>query len=303
LVRWNNPWKLSLFDESPVEMALKGSDGWLYWAQDGMIDDYTGTTRFDEQDLNAWQKLLEARRDWLVARNEKYIFVIAPDKHSIYPEYLPDWLKKGGKPSKLDQFLAHMRAHSTVEILDLRPALIAAKEDGPTYLQTDTHWNNFGAFVAYQQLVRSLQRQMPGLQPLPLEAFDRKHIVERGGDLSICLDQQDDFLETNEVLFAPRPPLLQLTEISCGPNKEQAGTGIIITTNSAAVRKVVVFRDSFGEKWMPFLGLNFLEVIYLRQVEWNKFLLEREKPDVVIDEMVERLFNSRDPQQLLKLDK
>ena len=26
LVRWNNHWKFSLFDESPVEMALKGSE-------------------------------------------------------------------------------------------------------------------------------------------------------------------------------------------------------------------------------------------------------------------------------------
>ena len=46
---------------------------------------------------------------------------------------------------------------------------------------------------------------MPGLKATPLEAFDRKNIVERGGDLSICLDQQDDFLETKEVYALPPP--------------------------------------------------------------------------------------------------
>ena len=53
---------------------------------------------------------------------------------------------------------------------------------------------------------------------------------------------------------------------------------------------------------MPFLGLHFLEVIYLRQVDWNKVVLERVKPEVVIDEMGERLFYNQDPRQLLNLD-
>ena len=267
-----------------------------------MLDNYTGTTRFDEQTLNDWQKLLESRRDWLAARGEKYVFVIAPDKHTIYPEYLPEWVVKSGKPSKLDQLLAHMRAHSTVEVLDLRPALIAAKKSGATYLQTDTHWNDFGAFIAYQQLVQSLQGQLPGMKPLALDAFDRKSLVCRGGDLAVCLGQQDEIQETQAVLFAPRQPLTPLTQIHAGSMGGETGTGAVITRNPDAVGKAVLFRDSFAEAWLPFLGHHFRETIYLRQTGWDKPFLEREKPDVVIDEMVERLFNNQDPRQLLKSD-
>jgi hypothetical protein len=283
-------------------MAMQGRDGWLYWTGDNMLANYRGTARFDEQDLNAWKRLLESRRDWLAKRGGKYIFVIPPDKHSVYPEYLPDWLIKSGQPSKLDQFLAHIRAHSTVEVLDLRPALIAAKAAGTTYLQTDTHWNNFGAFIACQQLVRSLQRQLPGLKPLPLDAFDRKSIVGRGGDLAVCLQQEDEIQETQAVLFVPRLPLSPLSQITAGSNGQPAATGTVITRNPDAAGKAVLFRDSFAEAWIPFLGYHFREVIYLRQPRWNKQFLEREKPDVVIDEMVERLFNNQNPSQLLKSD-
>src|ERR1700677_1316312 len=300
LVRWNNDWKLKLFHESPVSMAIEGRDGWLYWAGDGMLANYEGSTRLDEQELNDWRKLLETRRDWLAARGEKYVFVVAPDKHSIYPEYLPAWVVKSGKPSKLDQLLAHMRAHSTVEVLDLRPALIAAKKAGLAFLQTDTHWNSFGAFFAYQQLVRSLQGQLPGMKPLPLEAFDRKSMVGRGGDLAVCLEQEDVIEETNGMSFAPRSPLSPLRQIDAGSIGQRAGTGAALTRNPDGVGKAVLFRDSFAEAWMPFLGYHFHEVIYLLQPEWNKQLLEREKPDVVIDEMVERLFNNQNPRQLLK---
>jgi hypothetical protein len=302
LVRWNNHWKLKLFNESPVSMAMQGREGWLYWAGDGMLANYEGTTRFDEQELNDWQKLLETRRDWLAARGEKYVFVIAPDKHSVYPEYLPEWVVKSGKPSKLDQLLAHMRAHSTVEVIDLRPALIAAKNAGATYLQTDTHWNTFGAFIACQQLVRSLQGQLPGIKPLLLDAFDRKSIVGPGGDLAVCLEQEDEMQETQEVRFAPRLPLSPLRQINAGPIGQWTGAGAVITRNPDAVGKAVLFRDSFGEAWIPFLGYHFHEAIYFRQTEWNKQLLEREKPDVVIDEMAERLFNNQNPRQLLKMD-
>jgi hypothetical protein len=64
-----------------------------------------------------------------------------------------------------------------------------------------------------------------------------------------------------------------------------------------------LLRDSFADGWIPFLGYHFHEVIYLLQPEWNKPFLEREKPDVVIDEMVQRLFNNQNPSQLLKSDK
>jgi hypothetical protein len=302
LVRWNNLWKLKLFDESPVDMAMKGRDGWLFWAADNMLADYMAPAPFDEQKLNDWQKLLETRRDWLASRGGKYVFVIAPDKQSIYPEYLPDWMVKSGKPSKLDQFLKHMRAHSTVEVLDLRPALIEAKKTWATYLQTDTHWNNFGAFVACEQLVRSLQGQLPGMKPLPLEAFNRTNIVERRGDLTVCLDAHDEIYEKEEVLFAPRLPLLPLIQSNAGSIGQQTGTGAVITRNPDAVGKAVLFRDSFAEKWIPFLGYHFHEVTYFRQTRWNKPFLEHEKPDVVIDEMVERLFNNQDPGQMLKSD-
>ena len=221
---------------------------------------------------------MEARRDWIAARGGKYVFVVAPDKHSIYPEYLPEWVVKSAQPSKLDQLLAHLRAHSSVTVLDLRPALLAAKKSGPTYLQTDTHWNKFGAFIGYQQLMQTLQGQLPGMNPLPLEAFDRKKIVRRGGDLAVCLGQQEEIQETNDVLFVPRPPLTPLIQTDVGSIGEQTGTGAVLTRNPDATGKVVVFRDSFAESWMPFLGYNFREAIYLRQAEWNKPFLEREKP-------------------------
>jgi alginate O-acetyltransferase complex protein AlgJ len=287
LVHWNTQWKHQLFDESPVERVLEGEKGWLYWTGAGAMGNPTGQGRFQERDLVGWQKCLEARRDWLAQRKEKYLFVVAPDKQSIYPEYFPRGRANRRNPDKLDQFLAYMRTHSTVEVVDLRPALIAAKKEGPTYLQTDTHWNNFGAFTACQQLVGALQKQLPGLKPLSLQAFDRKNMVTSGGDLAILLDQQNQMLETRPML-TPRLPLEPLRALQIS----QPGFIAVVTKNPQAQGKAVLFRDSFAEAWEPFLGYDFQEVIYVWKYNWNKELLEREKPEVVIDEIVERNFNT-----------
>jgi alginate O-acetyltransferase complex protein AlgJ len=297
LVHWNTHWKQRLFDESPVSMAMQGRNGWLYWASEGMLENYTGQARFSEADLQNWQKLLEARRDWLAQRGEKYIFVVAPNKETIYPEFLPKWVVKSGQSGKLDQFLAHMRAHSTVPVLDLRPSLLAAKKDGPTYFRTDTHWNSFGAFIAYQQILGALQPQMPGLQPLALDAFSRTPTVDHGGDLAVCIQQENEMQENYGIIFKPRAPLPPFQR----PCIESVSGGVL-TRNPEKSGKAVIFRDSFAGALIAFMGYHFNEVLYIWQPQWDKALLEREKPDLVIDEIVERHFNNENPRQLLVSD-
>jgi alginate O-acetyltransferase complex protein AlgJ len=303
LVHWNAYWKWSIFNESPDTTTLQGEQGWLYWAKEGMVENYTGQAQFTEKELQNWQKLLEARRDWLARRGGKYIFVVAPNKETIYPEFLPKWVVRSGHAGKLDEFLAYMRQHSTVPVLDLRPDLIAAKSQRPTYYKTDTHWNNFGAFVAYQRLLHALQEQIPELKPLGLDCFDLIPAVGRGGDLAICIGQEYEMPETQGVTFRPLAPLHPLQRLQRLQRFDHDGqNSSIVTQNPAEKGKVILFRDSFSEAWIPFVGYHFNQAIYLGERTWDRAMLEREKPDLVVDEIVERKFNNQAPLELLAMD-
>src|SRR5471032_1208221 len=95
-----------------------------------MIDDVMGNRPFRDSELEAWRDLLQGRHDWLAQRGIRYLFVIPPDKHTIYPEHLPDWLVTAARPpQRLDQFIQYMKAHSDVPVLDLRQTLLDAKKD------------------------------------------------------------------------------------------------------------------------------------------------------------------------------
>src|ERR1035437_4653344 len=208
LIRWFQQWKERLYRDHGVvkKGAFSGQHCWLFYGELQMMEHYLGTAKFTPAQLRNWQKLLEKRRDWLKARGIQYLFIIPPDKHNIYPEELPAWLQAAAptnRETKLDQFLQYMKEHSTVQVLDLRQPLIAAKATAPTYLQNDTHWNSFGAFVGCQELIKTLARQFPDLPPLRLEDYTWTNAPAIGGDLARML-LGADAPEKNNFVFTPK---------------------------------------------------------------------------------------------------
>ncbi|MEI9962558.1 MAG: alginate O-acetyltransferase [Limisphaerales bacterium] len=306
LIRWFQQWKLRLFHDPSVRKAILGQNGWLFRGEEQMVEHYLGIAKFTPEQLKSWQTLLEKRRDWLAQRGIKYLFVIAPDKQTIYSEELPIWLLNAAptnRETKLDQFLQYMNAHSTVEILDLRQPLISAKTTAPTYLQNDTHWNSFGSFIACQELIKTLAKQFPDLPPLRLQDFTWTNAAYNGGDLTqmLGLDQQ----EKNYFVFQPGPtlPSLQITENPA--YKSNWGIKRVSTVENAATRqgKLVLFNDSFGGSWIPWLGQSFQRtVLEWESRDFNTPLISTNAPDVVINEMLECFFYIRDPQEILTKD-
>ena len=304
LVRTNNHYKHQLFGASEKEV-LEGRDGWLYFTDGNMLDNCLGHNRFAEKDLNTWQQLLEKRRDWLAQRGCKYLFVIAPDKHSVYPEHLPEWCEKAAKPGRADQFLERMKAQSTVMVADLRAPLKQAKAQGFVYWKTDSHWDALGAFTAYQSIIEMLSRATPMVKPLPLEAFERGVWDPPPGDLAILMGDAG-FTEPQQITFTPRPPLAKLDAVKVPdllPKKWLKDTEPVITRNETGQGKAMVFRDSFGEYWLGLIGQHFKETIYIWEQHLEPELIEREKPDVVITEIVERVFNTELPEKLMAKDR
>ena len=73
-----------------------------------------------------------------------------------------------------------------------------------------------------------------------------------------------------------------------------------MTEYAAPVSKAIIFRDSFAGSWTWYLGYHFHEVLYIWQYDWDAALIEREKPVVVIDEILERFFNKDENFKLMQ---
>jgi hypothetical protein len=294
---------------STDERVLLGKDDWLYMAawpapkRDSVLRQHRGARLFSAEELARWQSVLETRRDRLAARGIRYLFVVVPHKHSIYPEHLPDYLTGVGKLTPTDQFVAHLRAGSDVAVLDLRPSLRAAKGSEPLYWRTDTHWTDFGAHVGYLEIMRVLSEWFPALRPRPREAFVPQVHTERG-DLSraLGLGGLDDEIGLK---LTPRwghgAQAVDVGGLPLPPAAERAKRVTVSEVAGGGLPRAVVLHDSYAYDLMPFLSEHFSRVVYLRRPGTRAFLdgrersepylqalIDFERPDVVIDQVVER---------------
>ncbi len=307
LIRWGQQWRQRLYRDESGFKVVTGQHGWMFSGELQMIEHYLGMAKFSTAQMQSWQKLLEKRRDWLAARGMKFLFIIAPDKHSIYSEELPDWLQAAApahRETKLDQFLQYMKAHSTVEILDLRPVLLAAKTNGPLYLQNDTHWNSFGGFVAGQEVIKTLHKQCPDLPPLRNENFLWTRTNSTGGDLARQAGREmtePNFYSFQTVgsLVAPDVQISSNIFSTWGPHN----VGVISESPAPLKVSAVFFHDSFGGSWHLLFGYSFKRIVFINEKrEFNTKLIEENRPQVVVVEMLERFFNTLVPEELMAKD-
>ncbi|MET0733402.1 MAG: hypothetical protein ABW054_10080 [Casimicrobiaceae bacterium] len=101
------------------------------------------------------------RQRFLASRGIPYVVTIVPDKFTIYPEHLPEWVGAPKAPTPMERLIAALQADGSVRVVDLRAPLRDAKARGRVYHATDSHWNLPGAAVGYDAIMREVQRALP----------------------------------------------------------------------------------------------------------------------------------------------
>ncbi len=144
-------YRFHVFGGSISSDVMIGKEDWLFANRYNTLDAYRGYKWFSSDDLIKIKNYLEKKQALLAERGIDYLYVIAPNKQSIYPEYFPARFTKYGE-NYVDTFVEFMRDNSDVDILDLRHSLIKNKNKGQLYYRTDTHWNSLGAYYAYREI-------------------------------------------------------------------------------------------------------------------------------------------------------
>lgn len=293
--------KVQWLNVSSSANVVCGKAGWLFYAGEGSVTGYRGAQPFSEEQLESWKQALEGRRRWLAQRNIRYIFTVAPDKHSIYPEYMPDHIGRVGE-SRLDQLIRYLKENSEVEVLDLRPALLSAKDRHPLYYKTDTHWNDYGAFLAYQEISRAISKTLPAIRPFLESDFQVVTEQTQGKDLAGMLGLADVLLETTVSLR----PLKPFQAMSSGrPLDRGVIEGVATFASEQKDRplpRMVMERDSFANHLIPFLAEDFSRAVYYWDGEFQTSLIEQERPDIFLDEIVERKLMAAPPDDGLTIE-
>ena len=282
------------FDVSPAPNVLIGRDNWLYFLGEDRhaIDrNYRGSLAVSDGELAAVVAELKRRQQFLASLRIPFIVTIVPDKFSIYPEHLPAWMTKSDQPTPLARLIRMIEADGSIRFVDLRAPLVSAKAQSRVYYMTDSHWNMFGAAVAYNEIMQEVQRALPTGRLTSIAPADLPPYVPDVdfyfGDLAINLGLPPRYRE---------PDLAPIVKISVGSwptcgKRIDAGSDEgfeFYACNRPGLPRAVVYRDSMAIPLIPLLSENFSRIVYVSAHRLDPALILREKPDVVIEEMVER---------------
>jgi hypothetical protein len=282
------------FNVSPAPNVLIGREGWLYFlGEDGRSIDrnYRGLLPVADDELMAVVAELKRRQRFLASLGIPYIVTIVPEKFTIYSEHLPAWMVKADAPTPLERLIRMIEADGSLRLIDLHAPLAAAKAHERVYYMTDSHWNMLGARVGYEAIMREVQRtlpsgRLPAIAPAKLPPYV-PGVDVYSGDLAINIGlppryREPDFAPIVKINVGPWP--------TCGKRVDTgADEGFeFYACARPGLPRAVMYRDSMAIPLIPLLSENFSRIVYVSAARLDPALILREKPDVVIEEMVER---------------
>jgi hypothetical protein len=285
LIEWIANLRVSLGDRV-FPKVLMGNNGWLVYTAEGSLDDYQKSDPFSQHELERIRKRLDDLSAQYAQQGTALIIVVPPNKSTIYPESVPPEIPVLGKVSRLDQLAADLQANGNSTFIDLRPALLGAKKDGQLYYATDTHWNDLGAYAAYDVIMSELQKKLPGLRTHPLSDFRVEKTRPQILDLSRIMGTT--LLPEQGVQLVPNfETHSSYRDIPVG------GRSLTFLNNpDDQLPSLLLYYDSFFFRVIPLLGEHFHRGILVQNFMagdlWTLDWVEKEKPDVVIIEFSER---------------
>ena len=246
--------------------VLLGKNNWLFYKTelDGHpLWDYMGINHFTDDELAAVAANLVSMRDGFNALGVDFYVTALPNKEIIYEEYMPDTVARVDTVSRAEQLANYIWDNTDLVYVYPKQALLDAKAEGQIYYQTDTHWNQKGAFVGMQQLMHEAY----GVEAKDLDSvsFDITS-NDLAGDLAVIGGVADKYnIDTTYVFDAD-------------------------TADKAQYRDEValVVGDSFSGFLSTIAKGYYKEVHWIYTKDFTMSMLDEYDADVVIWESVER---------------
>lgn len=250
--------------------VLLGKNDWLFYKTelDGHpLWDYMGINHFSEEQLAAMAANLTQIRDYFEHERDIDFYVsVLPNKEIIYEENMPDTVARVNDRSRAEQFAEYIWENTDLTCAYPKQALLDAKEEYQIYYATDSHWNQIGAFVGIQEILKEAYGTHADVDSVSFRVDSETF----SGDLAVMAGVSDKYNNDTVYVFEKE---------SADPAQYRDEVAMIIG-------------DSFGGFLTTVAKGYYKEVhwIYTRDFKMSK--IEEHNPDVIIWESVERYMDT-----------
>jgi alginate O-acetyltransferase complex protein AlgJ len=279
-----------------ADKVLQGKDDYLFLINDSnqCIAQITGKLNFSEEKLKTWQLLLESRFSRLNEQKIAYFHLVVPNKECVYVDRLPNDIVVSEERC-IRQLQDRLDRYSHVKIIYPLLELQRARRAKETYRKGDTHWNDFGAYIAYHCLAESIANKIDYkiITPAELEFIEETTINPSNFDLGNKLDWNEDRTISHRFYQKKAKSIFD-------NGREGTGRLYIYENSCRELPKAVIFGDSFAHSLVPYLAQSCRRLVLVQQQNIDYKIVDREAPDFVVTEQIER-FMMRIPDDLTGL--
>lgn len=289
--------KLGVFHSSSAPSVYVGQKGWYYFTYDNNLRIPFGDFPLSEETLQNIADCQESIRSELEQMGIQYILVITPSKASIYPENISSQ-HLAVRETPIDTFTAYLREHTSVTVVNAKPALLEAKESGrQVFYKTDTHWNTVGSYAGFRGISETIAivtgKELPELNLIYQAA-------PHNGDLRALMNATsftDPEMAIECDIANPKAKIddgsalaSELDRIQNLPDSGWQGPSEV-RYNDSAQGTILLFGDSFfGPNYQisEYFAECYHETVLIRCVTAYLEAIHLVKPDLVIMEITER---------------
>lgn len=285
-------------------VVIVGKDGFLFLGNnyDRVTDLHRGFLS-KTKEINKTIPELVKKQNQFDNMSIPNIFVIAPDKYTIYKDKLPSWLTvKENRPVTIFMNKAKSNGLHALLLEDYFQSKAPL-----SFYKTDTHWNSYGAYIGYLASIDYLNKTY-GINLNKIEDLSFSFSSRQGGDLANFMKYGSKEVDLEAISNLKLSKITkchydlneyQLTDCQMGANSTtHTNNESFYTKNKSALNnyKLLYLKDSFGTANSIFYQETFRETI---QFHYNNLvsdellqLVFKEKPDFIIFQAVERGFYS-----------
>ncbi len=305
-VRWHSAVIFTVFNMSPMPGVVVGQEN-RYFRGGDFAEPYMYREPFDDATLQGWITLLNARRNLAKEHGAKFVFGVVPEAFTIYSDYLPQpYRDRASLKARIDTLGEAISAELDMDLLDMRPTIMAARESGvgDLYHRLDSHWDALGAYFGYAAIAEFLHEKHGFPPTIPFESFAFTERIEKGGVLNDLLALPWDYYE-----YVPKAEHRDYTAsiaVDSAPFSSQSWA-YHTTAPVADTGKILFVTDSFGNRIRTYLASHFSDLALYTVPPQSEItnekleaIVEKERPDVIVWLVSERWLVRMEPESLLQ---
>ena len=289
-VRAKTKLDLKLLGQSAVSSVTVGKENWMFYTTslegEDALADYRRENLYTEAEVEALEASIRAAKEEIEGRGMRFFLFEAPNKETIYGEYMPDSIRQFDGPSRLEAVIPRLREEG-LPVYDLTEALRTEKEwmtengagQDALYYKYDTHWNQLGAFAGSQEMARILLGERTALSEV---SYVRE--ANCSGDMARMLNLSEEYVD--DWIYRIDDYLPEVT-VEC-VDGTPAGEFSVFVSDSPNDRTLLLVGDSYSQGIKPYLAKRYRRSIFITIETYEKTMLDQYPADDFVYLTVER---------------